>query len=73
MITFMICLALLAVLFWVGFAVTGALLKACLWLFILLPIGVLLCVMGAVLCCTLILIPLGAKVFKAGIHVIFPG
>lgn len=73
MITFMICLALLAVLFWVGFAVTGALLKACLWLFILLPIGVLLCVMGAVLCCTLILIPLGAKVFKAGIRVILPG
>ena len=55
MITFMICLALLAVLFWVGFAVTGALLKACLWLFILLPIGVVLCVLGAVLCCTMIL------------------
>ena len=61
MITFMICLALLAVLFWVGFAVTGALLKACLWLFILLPIGVVLCVLGAVLCCTLILIPVGRR------------
>ena len=73
MITFMICLALLAVLFWVGFAVTGALLKACLWLFILLPIGVVLCVLGAVLCCTLILIPVGAKVFMAGIHVLLPG
>ena len=73
MITFMICLALLAVLFWVGFAVTGALLKACLWLFILLPIGVVLCVLGAVLCCTLILISVGAKVFMAGIHVILPG
>lgn len=73
MITFMICLVLLSVLFWVGFTVTGALLKACLWLFILLPIGVVLCVMGAVLCCTLILIPLGAKVFMAGIHVILPG
>ena len=73
MITFMICLALLAVLFWVGFAVTGALLKACLWLFILLPIGVVLCVLGAVLCCTLILIPVGANVFIAGIHVILPG
>ena len=55
MITFMICLALLAVLFWVGFAVTGALLKACLWLFIFLPIGVVLCVLGAALCCTMIL------------------
>lgn len=66
----LICLAILVVLFWVGFVVTGVFLKACLWLFILLPIGVVLCVMGAILCCTLILIPIGAKVFKAGIHVI---
>ena len=72
MITFLICLAILAVLFWVGFAVTGALLKACLWLFILLPIGVVLCGMGAVLCCTLILIPIGTKLFMAGVHVILP-
>ena len=73
MLTVIICLALLAVLFWLGFAITGALLKACLWLFILLPIGVVLCVLGAALCCTLILIPVGVKVFMAGIHVILPG
>lgn len=73
MLTFMICLVILAVLFWLGFAITGALLKACLWLFILLPIGLVLCVMGLALCCTLILIPIGAKLFKAGLHVILPG
>lgn len=73
MLTFMICLAILAVLFWLGFSITGALLKACLWLFILLPIGLVLCVMGLALCCTLILIPIGAKLFKAGLHVILPG
>ena len=73
MLTFMICLAILAVLFWLGFAITGALLKACLWLFILLPIGLVLCVLGLALCCTLILIPIGAKLFTAGLHVILPG
>ncbi len=73
MLTFMICLAILAVLFWLGFAITGALLKACLWLFILLPIGLVLCVLGLALCCTLILIPIGAKLFMAGLHVILPG
>ncbi len=56
-----------------GFAITGALLKACLWLFILLPIGLVLCVLGLALCCTLILIPIGAKLFTAGLHVILPG
>ena len=73
MLTFMICLVILAVLFWLGFAITGALLKACLWLFILLPIGLALCVLGLALCCTLILIPIGAKLFTAGPHVILPG
>lgn len=73
MLTFMICLVILAVLFWLGFAITGALLKACLWLFILLPIGLVLCVLGLALCCTLILIPIGAKLFMAGLHVILPG
>ena len=73
MISFIICLLILTILFGLAFKLTGALLKACFWLFISLPIGLVLGGLGIVCCCTIILIPVGIGLFKAGIHVIIPG
>lgn len=42
MIELLIVLAALTILFWIGYHVTGALLAAAIWLFIKLPIAVLL-------------------------------
>lgn len=66
MITFLICLIILTALFGIAFEITGALLKACLWLFIRFPIGLVLWFLGLACCCTLILIPVGVCLFKAG-------
>lgn len=73
MVTFLICLAIITVLFGVAFKITGALLKACLWLIIFLPVGVLLLSLGIAFCCTIILIPVGIGIMKAGMRVIIPG
>lgn len=70
MITFLIILFIVSALFGVAFKITGALLRACLWLFIFLPIGIFLVVLGIVCCCTLILIPVGILLLKAGAHII---
>lgn len=64
MLEIIIGLALLTFLFWLGFHITGALLSAAIWLFIKLPIAVLLGCLGLVLCITILLIPLGVKCFK---------
>lgn len=72
MITFMICLLLLSLLFGLAWKLTGALLKACLWLFSLLPVGLVLWGIGIVCCCTILLIPLGIGIFKFGTQVMFP-
>ena len=68
MISFILCLLLLTILFGIAYKITGAILKACVWLLILLPIGLILS--G---CCTIILIPVGIGIIKAGIRMILPG
>lgn len=73
MIIILICLLILTALFGVAFKLTGALLKAFFWLFICLPVGLILWVLGILCCCTLLLIPVGIILFKAGAHVIIPG
>lgn len=73
MITILICLIILAALFGIAFKLTGALLKACLWVVVCLPIGLVLLCLALICCCTLILIPIGIKLFQAGLHVIIPG
>ena len=73
MVTFLICLAIITVLFGVAFKITGALLKACLWVLIFLPVGLLLLSLGIAFCCTIILIPVGIGIMKAGMRVIIPG
>ena len=64
MLEISILLTLLTFLFWLGFHITGALLSAAIWLFIKLPIAVILGCLGLILCITMLLIPLGIKCFK---------
>ena len=66
-------LAVLTGLFWVGYHVTGAILKTIFWLCIRLPITIVLWALGLVFCCTLILIPVGLGLFRAGLGVLIPG
>ena len=67
----MLVLGLLSFLLWVGFKLTGALLSACIWLFVKVPIALVLGLLGVVFCCTLILIPVGVKLVKSGIKFLF--
>ena len=65
-------LALLTFLLGLAFKLTGAVLKAVLWVFILLPIALVLWALAVVCCCTLILIPVGVFLFKAGMKLLIP-
>lgn len=73
MITVFVVLLLLTIIFGIAFMITGALLKAIVWLCISLPIGLILFALGFVCCCTIILIPIGLKLFKAGFRTVLPG
>ena len=68
-----ISLALLTFLFWIGYKITGVFLKAFIWLIVLVPIALILWGLAIVCCCTLILIPVGIKLFLAGLRVLIPG
>lgn len=57
---------------WIGFKLTGAILTACLWLMIGLPVSLVMLVLGGILCCTIILIPLGLLCMKAGMFFLVP-
>ena len=52
---------------------TGALLATLFWLFVKLPLGLLLFALGLALCCTLVLCPLGWRLLKRGFRMIIPG
>ena len=67
----LLILALLFVLFWVGYHVTGALLSAAFWLLVKLPVALMLFALGLALCATLLLIPFGVKCFGLGMRVLF--
>lgn len=73
MILIFVILALLTFLFWLGFKITGALFKALFWLVVLLPITLVIWALALVCCCTLILIPIGLKLFKLGGKILIPG
>ncbi|MBD5550266.1 MAG: hypothetical protein HDQ96_03690 [Lachnospiraceae bacterium] len=72
MLTFIVGMAILWGLLWLGFKMTGALLKACIWLFILVPLAIGIWGIALICCCTLILIPIGIRLFTAGMRVIIP-
>ena len=70
MIELLITLAVLTILFRIGYHVTGALLAAAIWLFIKLPFALILGCLGLVCCITILLIPLGIKCFKFAFEVL---
>lgn len=70
MFEFIIGIGIVCVLFFVGYKVTGALFKALVWLCILLPIALVLWGIAILCCCTLVLIPIGVKLFGVGLKVL---
>lgn len=71
MLEIIIGLAILTFMFWLSFHITGALLSAAIWLFIKLPLFVLIGSLGLILCVTIILIPVGIKCFKLAWNILF--
>lgn len=70
MIEIILVLGILSMFFCGAYIITGALLKAIVWLFLLVPIALLLWGIALICCCTLILIPVGIKLFRAGCRVL---
>lgn len=70
MIEFILVLMILSLFFGGAYVITGALLKAIIWLCVLVPVALLLWGIGLICCCTLILIPVGLKLFSAGFRVL---
>lgn len=73
MLGFIIGLMFLTFMLGIGFKITGALLSACIWLFIVVPLAAVIWVLGIICCCTIILIPVGIGLFKAGFRLLVPG
>ena len=57
----------------IGFRLTGALLAAVFWSVIEIPLGLVAMLIGFVLCCTIILLPIGIGCMKTGVRLIVPG
>ena len=68
-----ILLMIISLLVGMAFSITGALLTGLIWLIVKIPIGLILIVLGAVMCCTILLIPLGLGMIKGGVKLIIPG
>lgn len=73
MIGIFVLFIVVAFVLWIGVMLTGALLAAGVWLFIKIPFALLLWAVGAILCCTILLIPLGMNCFGLGLRMILPG
>ena len=68
MLTALIVICIIAIIgavFGLAFQITGAILLALLWM-LKLPLVLAMWVLGAVCCCTIILIPVGLFLFKTG-------
>lgn len=70
---FIMGLAFMTFALWIGIKLTGALLSAAIWLFIKIPLALAAFVLGVVFCCTILLIPVGACLVKAGVRLALPG
>ena len=73
MLSFIIGLMFLTCLLGIGFKLTGALLSACIWLFIEIPLAAVIFSIGVFCCCTIILIPAGFGLFKTALKLLIPG
>lgn len=67
----MITLLCLFTLFIIGFKITGAIISAFFWLFILLPLALVICLIGLVCMVTIFLIPLGLFLFTFAGKLVF--
>ncbi len=72
MITLFLLLLFICCLIGVGIHLTGALLMALVWIFIRLPLSIVFLSVGIVLCCTIILIPVGVMMIKGGCRLMMP-
>lgn len=72
MIEFILIVGILSVFFFIAYHITGAIFKALVWLVILVPVALVLWALGLACCCTLLLIPVGIKLFKTGCKVLLP-
>lgn len=70
---FVIVFAVLGLLLWIGFTITGGLLLTGFWLFIKVPLAIILFLVAICLCLTIILLPLGILCFRAGLKLLVPG
>lgn len=70
---FLIVFAVLGLLLWLAFAITGGLVLTGFWLFIKVPLAILLFFLAVILCLTIILLPLGILCFRAGFKLLIPG
>lgn len=70
---FLFVFAILGLLLWIGFTVTGGLLITGIWLFIKVPLAIILFFLAVIFCLTLILIPLGIVCFRVGLRLLIPG
>ena len=55
----LIAIAAVILLLWAGLKITGSILGILFWLVVKLPISIVLFVVGALMCCTIIFIPVG--------------
>jgi len=70
MVAFSLIIGLIFLFIFLAYKVTGALLKGLVWLVFLVPIALVLWSLGLACCCTLLLIPVGIKLFMAGCRVL---
>lgn len=70
---FLIFFAIFGLLLWFAFAITSGLVLTGFWLFIKIPLAIMLFLLGLILCLTLILLPLGILCFRAGFKLLIPG
>ncbi len=66
-------MAAICLLLFLGFCFSGALFAFIFWLCIKLPLSLFFFIVGTLLCCTIILIPLGIMCFKIGGGMLVPG
>ena len=69
---FLIFFAIFGLLLWFAFAITSGLVLTGFWLFIKIPLAIMLFLLGLILCLTLILLPLGILCFRAGFKLLIP-
>ena len=72
MITLILFLGFITFMLYMGFKLTGALLSAIIWIAVLVPVSIVLFALGLACCVSIILIPVGIKLFGAALSVLIP-